>query len=51
LGTRTTRLTVIDDTPASLATADSVGAEGGAVGPGVLIGSMICIIWLAWSKW
>ena len=31
-GSRTTRLTVIDDTPASLATADRVGAECGSLG-------------------
>jgi hypothetical protein len=37
LGKRTTRLTVIDDTPASFATADSVGTEGGAFDSGVLI--------------
>jgi hypothetical protein len=37
LGNRTTRLTVIDDTPASLATAESVGAECGSLGPMVLI--------------
>jgi hypothetical protein len=37
LGKRTTRLTVIDDTPANLATAESVGAECGALGPVLLI--------------
>src|ERR1700722_17335867 len=37
LGKRTTRLTVIDDTPASLATAESVGAECGSLDPMVLI--------------
>jgi hypothetical protein len=38
LGNRTTRLTVIEETPASLATADSVGAECGASDTGMLIG-------------
>jgi hypothetical protein len=37
LGKRTTRLTVLDDTPASFATADSVGAEGGAFDSGVFM--------------
>ena len=36
-GKRTTRLTVIEDTPASFATADSVGAEWGSLGSRVLI--------------
>jgi hypothetical protein len=36
-GSRTTRLTVIDDTPASFATADRVGAEWGCSGSAVVI--------------
>jgi hypothetical protein len=39
LGRRTTRLTVIDDTPASLATACNVGAECGSSVSAVLIGA------------
>jgi hypothetical protein len=41
LGRRTTRLTVIDDTPASLATACNVGAECGSSVSTVLIGAKI----------